>query len=105
MTTNTQSAVQFKHLFTPLKIGTFTVRNRILSTAHFTGDAERGLPSERHMYYWGSKAKGGIGLIVTEVQPVHPSGGMSPTMIQSYQEDVVEPFKRVVDYVHGYGAR
>lgn len=105
MTTATQTSVQFKHLFTPLKIGTFEVRNRILSTAHFTGYAERGLPSERHMHYWGSKAKGGIGLIVTEVQPVHPSAGMSPTMILCWRDDVIEPFRRVADYVHQYGAR
>ncbi len=105
MTTSTEPAVQFKHLFTPLKIGTFEVRNRILSTAHFTGYAERGLPSERHMYYWGSKAKGGIGLIVTEVQPVHPSAGQSPTMILTYRDEVIEPFRRVAEYVHGYGAK
>jgi mycofactocin system FadH/OYE family oxidoreductase 2 len=105
MTTSTQPGVQFKHLFTPLKIGTFEVRNRIVSTAHFTGYGDRGLPSERHMHYWGSKAKGGIGLIVTEVQPVHPSAGQSPTMILTWRDDVIEPFKRVADYVHQYGAR
>jgi len=105
MTTSTEPTVQFKHLFTPLKIGTFEVRNRILSTAHFTGYAERGLPSERHMYYWGSKAKGGIGLIVTEVQPVHPSAGQSQTMILTYRDEVIEPFRKVVDYVHQYGAK
>jgi len=38
------SAVQFEHLFTPLRNGSFTVRNRILSTAHLTsyaGDGDR----------------------------------------------------------------
>ena len=31
-----------RHLFTPLQIGTTTVRNRIVSTAHATGIGVRG---------------------------------------------------------------
>ena len=95
----------FPNLFTPLRIGTFTVRNRILSTAHFTGFGERGLPSGRHKDYWGSKARGGIGLIITEVQPVHPTAGIGPSMIQCYRDGVVDAFKPVVDEIHRAGAK
>ena len=105
MVTKAQPTVQFKHLFTPLRIGTFTVRNRILSMAHATGYAENGLPSERHLNYWASKAKGGIGLIVTEVQPVHPSAATSPNLIHTWKDDCIEPFRRIVDAVHEHGAR
>ncbi|MDP2950336.1 MAG: hypothetical protein Q8P22_12465, partial [Chloroflexota bacterium] len=97
--------VQFKHLFTPLKIGSFTVRNRILSTAHATGYGEDGLPSERHLYYWASKSKGGIGLICTEVQPVHPSAATAPMLIHAWKDDCIAPFRKVVDGVHEYGAK
>ncbi|MEE9279638.1 MAG: FAD-dependent oxidoreductase [Myxococcota bacterium] len=100
-----RAAVQFRHLFTPLRIGTFTVRNRILSTAHFTGYAKQGLPSERHLSYWASKAKGGIGLIVTEVQPVGRTGGRSPSMIQCYRDEVIGAFRPIVKAVHDHGAR
>jgi 2,4-dienoyl-CoA reductase-like NADH-dependent reductase (Old Yellow Enzyme family)/thioredoxin reductase len=95
----------FSHLFTPLKIGTFSVRNRILSTAHFTGFGERGLPSDRHRAYWGSKAQGGIGLIITEVQPVHPTAGIGPSMIQCYREGVSQAFQPVVNEIHLAGSR
>ncbi len=95
----------FTNLFTPLRIGTFTVRNRILSTAHFTGFGERGMPSERHKDYWGSKARGGIGLIITEVQPVHPTAGIGPSMIQCYRDGVIEAFKPVVEEIHQAGAK
>ena len=95
----------FPQLFTPLQIGTFTVRNRILSTAHYTGFAERGLPSERHKAYWGSKAKGGIGLIITEVQPIHRTAGIAPSMIQCYRDGVAAAFKPVVEEIHGAGGR
>ncbi len=98
-------ASPFQNLFTPLRIGTFTVKNRILSTAHFTGFGERGLPSPRHKEYWGSKARGGIGLIITEVQPVHPTAGIGSSMILCYRDQVIEAFKPVVDEIHQAGAR
>jgi len=100
-----QEITQFGHLFTPLTIGTFTVRNRILSTAHFTGYAENGVPSERHADYWSSKSSGGIGLIITEVQPVHPSAGVLNNMIRCYEDACIEPFQRVVAAVHEGGAK
>ena len=100
-----EKSASFPQLFTPLQIGTCTVRNRILSTAHYTGFAERGLPSERHKNYWGSKAKGGIGLIITEVQPIHRTAGIAPSMIQCYRDGVSEAFKPVVAEIHGAGAK
>jgi mycofactocin system FadH/OYE family oxidoreductase 2 len=100
-----RSQAQFKHLFTPLKIGTFTVRNRILSTAHLTAFADGGLPSERHLNYWVSKAKGGIGLIITEDQAVHPTAATDPFVIHTYRDACIEPFKRIVSAVHEHGAK
>ena len=39
-------------LFTPLKIGSITVKNRIVFSAHLTNYAEDFMPSERHLYYY-----------------------------------------------------
>ena len=106
MTTAPESSqVQFNHLFTPLKIGSFTVRNRIVSTAHLTDFAEGGLPTERHLNYWASKAKGGIGLIITEDQAVHPTAATDPFVIHAYKDACIEPFKRIVSAVHEHGAK
>ncbi len=96
---------QCQHLFTPLKIGSFTVRNRIVSTAHLTGFADHGLPSERHLNYWVSKAKGGIGLIVTEDQAVHPSAATDHFVIHAYRDECIEPFRRITAAVHQHGAK
>ncbi|OGO51687.1 MAG: hypothetical protein A2148_10015 [Chloroflexi bacterium RBG_16_68_14] len=105
MAASAPSPVQFEYLFPPLAVGSCQVRNRILSTAHFTGFAKDGKPSDRHRQYWGAKAKGGIGLIITEVQPVHPSAGRGDGMIRLYEEGCVEAFKPVVEEVHRHGAR
>jgi len=106
MTTRREtSQVEFRHLFTPLKIGAFTVKNRIVSTGHLSNFAVAGLPSERHLNYWATKARGGVGLIVTEDQAVHPSGGSEPHVIQAYREECIEPFRRITAAVHEHGAK
>ena len=84
-------AAQFKHLFTPLRVGSFTVRNRIACTAVGTGN------------YAISRAKGGIGLIITGSLPVHPSSGSGPNAVWS--DDCIEPFRKVTEAVHQYGGR
>jgi mycofactocin system FadH/OYE family oxidoreductase 2 len=96
---------QLDHLFTPLEIGAFTVKNRIVSTGHLSNFAVEGLPSERHFNYWVTKARGGVGLIVTEDQAVHPSGGSESFVIQAYLDDCVEPFRRITSAVHEHGAK
>src|SRR3990172_7168934 len=104
MVSRAEGTAQFKHLFTPLRVGSFTVRNRIVSTAHGTGMARDGLPTEEHLNYWASKAKGGIGLIITEGDPVHPSDASWPGHIQLWRDEVIEPFRRIAEAVHRYGA-
>ncbi|MDI6857415.1 MAG: FAD-dependent oxidoreductase [Dehalococcoidia bacterium] len=101
----TTPAPQLKHLFTPLKIGAFTVKNRVVSTGHLSNFAVAGLPSERHFNYWVTKAKGGVGLIVTEDQAVHPSGGSESFVIQAYRDECIEPFRRITSAVHEHGAK
>lgn len=49
--------MMFPNLFSPLKIGTVEVKNRISFQPHLTNFAVDCLPSERHMYYWGERAK------------------------------------------------
>ena len=63
----------FQYLFSPLKIGQVEVKNRISFQPHLTNFAEDSLPSERQRHYWGERAKGGVGLIITEEMSVHPT--------------------------------
>lgn len=94
----------YPHLFSELKIGTFTVRNRIVSTAHHTVLARDGAPSKRQQDYWVSKARGGIGLIMTEVQPIFSSATQG-AMIACLNPAVIPAFKPIVSAIHDHGAR
>ena len=65
----------------PVRIGTRTVRNRIVFPAHLTNAALDGLPSAQHAGYYAARAAGGAGLVIVEEQAeplpcrvvVHPS--------------------------------
>ncbi len=96
----------FQYLFTPIKIGPVTIRNRIFSPPHGTVFAELdGLPNERMAYYHAERAKGGIGLIITEGIAIHPTGRPFATTIYGYDEKCIPGFKRIASMVHEHGAK
>lgn len=97
---------QFRHLFTPLRIGNVTVRNRILVTGHTTLYAENNMISERHVHYYEERAKGGVGLMITEQQGVLPTatGGLRAGSL-GYDERVIPRYRQLTEAVHRYGAK
>jgi mycofactocin system FadH/OYE family oxidoreductase 2 len=95
-------------VFSPLQIGSVTVENRILSSAHLTHLAENGLWTDGHLEYYLTKARGGIGLIVTGAQSVQrwnrprlPLGDMDNPFVAGQPER----YRRVIDAVHQHGTR
>ena len=97
--------MMFPNLFSPLKIGTVEVKNRISFQPHLTNLAVGNLPSERQMYYWGERAKGGAGLIITEELTVHPTDMSYEKLIDVYHAEVIPGFKKITDYVHQYDSK
>ena len=53
-------------LFTPLKLGSLTVRNRIFMSALTRDRAVGAVPTDLMAEYYRQRAAGGAGLIVTE---------------------------------------
>jgi len=97
--------MMFPNLFSPLKLGATEVKNRISFQPHLTNLAIANLPSERQMYYWGERAKGGAGLIITEELTVHPTDMAYEKLIDVYHAEVIPGFKKITDYVHQYDAK
>ena len=63
----------YPHLFSPLRIGSVTVRNRIMQTAHVKLFAHGAVDSQRNVDYQAARAKGGAGLLITGNRVVHPT--------------------------------
>jgi mycofactocin system FadH/OYE family oxidoreductase 2 len=98
-------ASRFTYLFSPLAIGRVTVPNRISFSAHLTNFAENCLPSERHVHYLATRARGGTGLIITEEQSVHPTDRAYEKLIEAFRPEVIPGYKKITRAVHEYETR
>src|SRR5579884_4011980 len=98
-------AGQYQYLFTPIRIGTTVIPNRIVFAAHLTNLAEDNLPGPRLTAYYAERARGGCGLIITEEQSVHPSDWAYQKLIHGYDPRVIPCYRRMTRAVHEHGTR
>jgi len=94
----------FPNLFSPLRVGRITLRNRIVHAPHGTCLAENQLPSERHARYYAERARGGTALIVMEALRIHPTTSFSIGSINGFDPRIVPGLRRIAEAVHEHGA-
>jgi 2,4-dienoyl-CoA reductase-like NADH-dependent reductase (Old Yellow Enzyme family)/thioredoxin reductase len=100
--------MQYEHLFSPIKIGSRTAKNRIVLPSHgvalpFFEDSAEG---SKYIAYQTARAKGGSGLNIIGSCAVHKSTILSAS--QDYtsaptHEIFIPKLKRMADSVHEYG--
>jgi len=97
---------RLQRLFSPLSLGSLTLRNRIVSTAHSTGLTDGTQISDELIAYYGARARGGVGLLVTGSTSVHPSSSsrLKPALA-NWDDSVIPPYRRLAARVHVHGAR
>jgi 2,4-dienoyl-CoA reductase (NADPH2) len=95
-------ATRFRHLFSPLRLGPVTLDNRIVFSAHLTNYARDGLPTVQHAAYYGARARGGAGLIITEEHSTHPTDWPYEKLIHGFEPKVLDGYRRITDAVHAY---
>jgi 2,4-dienoyl-CoA reductase (NADPH2) len=93
---------QYRHLFTPLRLGPLTVPNRIVFSAHLTNYAEDGMPTEQHAAYYGARAAGGAGLIITEEHSTHVTDWPYEKLIHGFDPGVIPGYRRITEAVHAH---
>ena len=91
---------RYRYLFSPLRLGPVTVRNRLVFSAHLTNYAEAGLPTEQHAAYYAARAAGGAGLIITEEHSTHPTDWPYEKLIHGFHREVIPGYKRITEAVH-----
>ena len=71
---------QYRHVLSPGRIGSMTLRNRIVMTAMGSNQAELdGTCGQGIRAYYEERAKGGVGLIIIEAAAIaHPMGTVTP---------------------------
>src|SRR5215207_2998295 len=89
-----------RYLWSPIRLGPVTIRNRIVFSAHLTNYADDGLPTEQHAAYYEARAAGGSGLIITEEHSTHPTDWPYEKLIHGFHREVIPGYRRITEAVH-----
>jgi len=95
----------FPHLFSELKVGSVTLKNRILSSGHDTVMAENGQVTDRLIAYHQARAAGGAGLIVLQVSGVHETAKYTYHVLMADNDDGIPGYRALSDAVHAHGCK
>jgi 2,4-dienoyl-CoA reductase-like NADH-dependent reductase (Old Yellow Enzyme family) len=92
-------------VWTPLTIGTTTVKHRIMVTGHTQLYGKEEIVSDRHIAYYQERARGGAALLVLEQQAVHPSGMNYHAGCIAWERRVIPQYEKLAEAVHQFGCR
>lgn len=87
-------------MFVPLKVRDIELANRVCVSPMAQYRAVDGLPNDWHFVHYAERAKGGAGLVFTEMTCVSAQGRISPGCTGLYDESHERAWKRLVDFVH-----
>jgi len=97
---------EFKLLFSPIKVGTMELKNRIIMPAMGTNYAEPdGMMSEREIAYHEARAKGGCALNITEITNIDPLGKGIPGCPAIWDDKFIPGFAELAKVVHSHGGK
>jgi NAD(H)-dependent 7beta-hydroxy-3-oxo-delta4-cholenoic acid oxidoreductase len=95
-----------RKLFTPIKIGSVELRNRIaMAPMTTTWAPDDGTVPQKMIDYWEARAQGGVGLIIFETVVIDAA---HPYIVQSvglWDDSLIPSFKKFVDAMHAHGAK
>lgn len=99
--------MQYKMLLSPMNIGSVMIKNRVVMAPMLIGfGAFNGTATKQMMDYYEERAKGGIGLIITEITRVNDVNGASAFaqlgMSKDYQ---IAPMHEMAERIHKHGAK
>ena len=97
----------YEKLFAPGKIANLELKNRIVMPAMGCSLAEpSGEPGPRMIKYYADRAKGGTGLIITEITRIDDDTGVgTPNQLSATNTHVVGQLSRLVETVHAYDTK
>lgn len=99
--------MNYDMLFSPMKIGNVEIKNRVCMAPMCMGFGQfNGEVTETMMNYYVERAKGGVGLIFTEITRINDMTGASSFGQMALSHDYQIPaLALMVDKVHSYGTK
>jgi 2,4-dienoyl-CoA reductase-like NADH-dependent reductase (Old Yellow Enzyme family) len=92
------------HLFSPLKIASIELKNRIVVSPMCQYSAVDGFPNQWHTVHYGTRAVSGAALVMTEGTAISPEGRITPGDLGLWSDEQIPYFKDIVDFIHENGA-
>lgn len=87
-------------MFAPYTVRGMTLKNRVVVSPMAQYKAVDGCPTDWHFVHYAERAKGGAGLVYTEMTCVTPEGRITPGCPGLYNTEQVAAWKRLTDFVH-----
>ncbi len=87
-------------MFVPFRLRELDLVNRIVVSPMAQYRAFEGIPGDWHLVHYGERAKGGAGLLITEMTCVSPDARITPGCTGMYTDEHTAAWKRIVDFVH-----
>ena len=88
---------EFSHLFSPIKVGETVVKNRVFMPPISTNLADKGYVTDALVAHYAARAKGGVGLIVTEVTTVEPTYIYLPGDMSIHDDSFIPGWKKLTE--------
>ena len=89
-----------KPMFSPFALRGMRLENRIVVSPMAQYRAVDGCPTDWHFVHYAERAKGGAGLVCTEMTCVSPEGRITPGCTGLYAPAHEAAWRRLVDFVH-----
>lgn len=93
------------HLFEPFVQRQMILRNRVvMSPMCMYSCGKDGVPTDWHLVHLGTRAAGGVGLVMAEATAVEPAGRISEGDTGLWNSKQAEAFERIAAFSKKYGA-
>jgi len=99
-TSNFQLPTSNSATFTPFKLRELELPNRIVMAPMGQYSATDGLVSDWHLVHYGSRATGGVGLIITEMTAISETGRITEGCAGIYNAEQLNQWKKITDFIH-----
>ncbi|HBI01871.1 MAG TPA: FAD-dependent monooxygenase [Flavobacterium sp.] len=86
--------------FSTFKLRDLELSNRIVMSPMGQYSAENGLINNWHLVHYGSRATGGVGLILTEMTAVSSTGRITLGCASICNENQIVEWKKITDFIH-----
>jgi 2,4-dienoyl-CoA reductase-like NADH-dependent reductase (Old Yellow Enzyme family) len=91
-------------LFSPLKLRSLTLPNRVVVSPMCQYSAEEGFANDWHLVHLGSRAIGGAGTVIVEATAVEARGRISQADLGIWSDQHIEPLARIARFLKQHGS-